>query len=90
MARRFAELGFAIKATLGTQEFLAEHGIQSERAYKMREKRPNIADVIVDGEIQLVINTSIGGETRRDGFYIRRNALRYKVPYATTTAGGNE
>ena len=40
------------------------------------------------GQIQLVINTSVGGETRRDGYYIRRNALKYKIPYATTLAGG--
>ena len=55
--RRFVALGFTIKATTGTKEFLARHGIQSERVYKMREKRPKIADEIMDGEIQLVINT---------------------------------
>jgi carbamoyl-phosphate synthase large subunit len=86
VGRRFAELGFAIKATLGTQEFFAEHGIQSERAYKMREKRPNIADGIVDGEIQLVINTPSGKASKADDSYIRKAAIGSKIPYITTVA----
>jgi carbamoyl-phosphate synthase large subunit len=47
-----------------------------------------VVDAIKNGEIQLVINTSVGGETRRDGYYIRRTALKHKIPYATTIAGG--
>ena len=86
VGRRFVELGFTIKATLGTQEFLAEHGIQSERVYKMREKRPNIADGIMDGEIQLVINTPRGKASKADDSYIRKAAIGSKVPYITTVA----
>jgi len=57
VARQFAQLGFPLKATGGTQEFLAQHGIEAERAYKMREQRPHIADEVMNGDIQLVINT---------------------------------
>jgi carbamoyl-phosphate synthase large subunit len=86
VARRFAELGFAIKATAGTKAFLAKHGIQSERVYKMREKRPNVADGIMDGEIQLVINTPRGKASKADDSYIRKAAIRYRIPYITTVA----
>ena len=55
---------------------------------KVSVGRPHVVDAIKNGQIQLVINTSIGGETRRDGYHIRRNALKYKIPYATTLAGG--
>jgi len=86
VASRFVELGFRIKSTIGTKTFLAEHGIQSERVYKMREKRPNIADVIMDGEIQLVINTPRGKASKADDSYIRKAAIGSKIPYITTVA----
>jgi carbamoyl-phosphate synthase large subunit len=86
LARRLTELGFTLKTTEGTQAFLARHGIQSERVYKMRERRPNIADAIMDGEIQLVINTPRGKASKADDSYIRKAAIRYKVPYITTMA----
>ena len=86
VARRFTDLGFALRATIGTQEFLARHGIGSERAYKMREKRPNIADAILDGEIQLVINTPRGKASKADDSYIRKAAIRHRTPYVTTMA----
>ncbi|NLS77765.1 MAG: carbamoyl-phosphate synthase large subunit, partial [Chloroflexi bacterium] len=60
IGREFARLGFRILATGGTQRFLTEHGIASERALKMHEGRPHIADEIMNGEIHLVINTPIG------------------------------
>jgi carbamoyl-phosphate synthase large subunit len=86
VARRFAELGFTIKATSGTQTFLAEAGIESEPIVKMREGRPNIADAIIDGDIQLVINTPRGKVSKADDAYIRQTAIRCKVPYVTTLA----
>jgi carbamoyl-phosphate synthase large subunit len=86
VARRFAELGFPIKATAGTQDFLARNGIESERVYKMREKRPHIADLVMDGDVQLVINTPKGKASKADDSYIRKAAIRYKVPYITTVA----
>ncbi len=86
LARRFAELGFTIMATKGTQDFLADNGIQTEFVPKMHEKRPNITDMITDGRIQLVINTPRGKASKADDSYIRKSAIRQKVPYITTIA----
>ena len=86
VARRFAELGFRIKATQGTRAFLAEHGIQAEPILKMHEGRPNIVDAIKNGEIQLVINTPRGKLSKADDSYIRKTAIKYKIPYITTLA----
>jgi carbamoyl-phosphate synthase large subunit len=88
VAAKYQEAGFKIIATHGTSKFLTDHGINNRTINKVSLGRPHVVDAIKNGEIQLVINTSVGGETRRDGYIIRRNALRYKVPYATTTAGG--
>ena len=85
-ARLFAELGFSIRATAGTQAYLASQGIAAEKVNKMHEGRPNIADAIKNGEIHLVINTPIGKLSAHDDSYIRKAAIRYKVPYITTTA----
>jgi len=86
VARSFSKLGFKLKATEGTQEFLAKHGIETERAYKMREQRPHIADDVTNGDIQLLINTPRGKASKVDDSYIRKAAIRYKVPYITTVA----
>ena len=88
VAAKYRDAGFDIMATHGTAQFLADHGIPNKAVNKVSVGRPHVVDAIKNSEIQLIINTSIGGETRRDGYYIRRNALRYKIPYATTTAGG--
>ncbi|MDI6450609.1 carbamoyl-phosphate synthase large subunit [Anaerobaca lacustris] len=86
VARQFAELGFRIKATGGTQEFLAKNGIEAEQAFKMYEQRPHIADEVMNGKIQLVINTPKGKASKTDDSYIRKAAIRYRVPYITTIA----
>ncbi len=86
VARKFAELGFTIKATKGTLEKLTEHGIEAEMILKMHEGRPNIADAIQNGEIQLVVNTPTGKYSRSEGSEIRKAAVRFRVPYVTTTA----
>ncbi|NQT71534.1 MAG: carbamoyl-phosphate synthase large subunit, partial [Chloroflexi bacterium] len=86
-ARQFVELGFKIKATEGTREFLAQNGIESERILKMHEGRPNIVDGIMNGEIQLVINTPVGKRSQYDDSYIRKAAIKHKIPYITTLAG---
>jgi len=88
VAAKYRDAGFKIMATHGTSKFLADHGIANKAVNKVSVGRPHVVDAIKNAEIQLVINTSIGGQTRRDGYHIRRNALRYKIPYATTTAGG--
>ena len=85
-ARSFESMRFKLKATEGTREFLAKHGIKAERAYKMREQRPHIADDVMNGDIQLVINTPRGKASKADDSYIRKAAIRYKVPYITTVS----
>ena len=87
-ARQFYNLGFKIKATNGTHKFLSEHNIESELILKMHEGRPNIVDGINNGEIQLVINTPSGKLSKHDDSYIRKAAIKYKIPYITTLAAG--
>ncbi|HPT66464.1 MAG TPA: carbamoyl-phosphate synthase large subunit [Bacillota bacterium] len=86
VAREFKKMGFVIKATRGTHQFLKEHGVDSEIICKLKEGRPNMVDAIMNGEVQLVINTPIGKHSQDDDSYIRKAAIKYKVPYITTAA----
>ncbi len=86
IGRDFAQMGFRIRATEGTCLFFEQQGIQAELISKMHEGRPNIVDAIMNGEIQLVINTPIGKKGQHDDSYIRKTAIKYKVPYITTLA----
>ncbi|MDH3802889.1 MAG: carbamoyl-phosphate synthase large subunit, partial [Deltaproteobacteria bacterium] len=86
VAREFDNLGFKIKSTIGTHTFLSEHDIQSELILKMHEGRPNIVDGIKNKEIHLVINTPSGKLSKYDDSYIRKAAIKYKVPHITTLA----
>jgi len=86
VAKQFSELGFRIKATAGTHAFLASHGIEAEPIKKMTEGRPNIVDGIMNKEIHLVVNTPSGKLSKEDDSYIRKAAIKYKVPYITTMA----
>ena len=86
VAREFDKLGFKIKATNGTHRFLAGYGIKSELIFKMHEGRPNIVDGIKNLEIQLVINTPSGKLSKNDDSYIRKSAIKFKIPYITTLA----
>ena len=85
-ARLFQDLGFKIMATKGTQKFLADHKITAEHISKIGHGRPDIVDTIKNGEIQLVINTPSGKASQEDDSYIRKTAIKYKIPYITTTA----
>ncbi len=89
VARQFADLGFKIFATEGTHRFLAENGIESEHIRKLTDGRPNIADAIKNGEIQLVVNTPVGKLSKYDDSYLRKAAIRHKVPYVTTLAAAS-
>jgi len=84
VAKEFADLGFRIKATEGTHAFLVSQGIEAEPIKKMSEGRPNIVDGIMNKEIQLVVNTPSGKLSKEDDSYIRKAAIKYKVPYITT------
>jgi carbamoyl-phosphate synthase large subunit len=86
VAGLYRELGFRIKATRGTRDYLAERGIESELALKGHEGRPDIVDAIKNSEIDLLINTPAGKLSLHDDSYIRKNAIRYSVPYITTLA----
>jgi carbamoyl-phosphate synthase large subunit len=86
VAGEFAKLGFKLRATEGTQQYLAAHGVTCEKILKMHAGRPNIVDAIKNGEIQLVINTPIGKRGVTDDSYIRKTAIKYKIPYMTTMA----
>ena len=85
-ARLYRELGFTIHATDGTRAFLAENGIAAEPIRKLGYGRPDIVDAIKNGEIQLVINTPSGKESQEDDSYIRKTAIRCKIPNMTTIA----
>ncbi len=85
-ARQFDSLGFRILATNGTCRFLRENNIDAEPIFKMHEGRPNIVDSIKNGEIQLVVNTPVGKLSQHDDSYIRKAAVKYKIPYITTLA----
>ncbi len=86
IARHFSRLGFRIKATRGTQTHFQKNGIASELILKMHEGRPNIADAITNHDLKLVINTPAGKTSITDDSYIRKTAIRHKVPYITTLA----
>jgi carbamoyl-phosphate synthase large subunit len=86
-ARRFAKLGFQIRATKGTHAFLASNGVKAEPVLKIHEGRPNLADAIKNGEIHLLVNTPAGKASAQDDSYIRKAAIRHRVPYITTATG---
>ncbi|MBL7215092.1 MAG: carbamoyl-phosphate synthase large subunit [Phycisphaerae bacterium] len=83
-AKQFADMGFKILATEGTCQFLTKKGIPAEPVLKVYEGRPNIIDRIKNKEIQLIINTPIGKQSQYDDSYIRKAAIKYKIPYITT------
>jgi len=85
-AKQFQNLGFKIKATEGTHLFLSKNGVKSEKILKMYEGRPHIVDSIKNGEVQLIINTPTGKQSKYDDSYIRKSAIQYKIPYITTAA----
>ena len=85
-AGNFHDMKFNIMATGGTKRFLEEQGIECESIKKVHEGRPNIVDAIKNGVINLVINTPAGKQSEYDDSYIRKSAIKYKVPYITTTS----
>jgi carbamoyl-phosphate synthase large subunit len=85
--RDLIDLGFQIIATSGTQKVLEEQGLIVESVLKLHEGRPNVVDIIKNGQIQLIINTPSGEEAQADGKLIRRTALVYKIGIVTTIAG---
>jgi len=88
IAEKLHKLGFKIVSTEGTYKFLKEKGIPVELVYKIQEgRRPNIGDLIKNGEIILIINTPTGMKSKKDAVSIRRLAVNYNIPYYTTIRG---
>jgi carbamoyl-phosphate synthase large subunit len=85
--KQLVEVGFKVVATGGTERFLVEHGVPVERVNKVAEGRPHIVDLIIDGQIALIFNTTEGWQSHKDSQSIRASALSMKVPYYTTAAG---
>ncbi|MBI5817644.1 MAG: carbamoyl-phosphate synthase large subunit [Verrucomicrobia bacterium] len=86
VAAEFSKLGFKVLATNGTHRRFTERGIKSEQINKTNQGRPDIVDAIKNGDIQLIINTPAGKSSQSDDSYIRKNAIKHKIPYITTIA----
>jgi carbamoyl-phosphate synthase large subunit len=84
IGRELRDLGFALCATEGTREALRDAGVEAERVFKVNEGSPNAVDRMEAGDIQLVVNTPLGGESRFDEAAIRAAALRLSIPCLTT------
>ena len=86
VAKMFAEDGFKILATGNTYEIIREAGIEAEKVKKLYEGRPNILDMITNGNIDLIVNSPVGKDSLHDDSYLRKAAIKAKVPYITTIA----
>ena len=87
--RRFHELGFELYATEGTARHLRNVGIPAQRVFKVHEGRPHAIDLIVNGTVQLLINTPMGKHAQRDDYSMRQAAIAHHVPYTTTLSAAN-
>lgn len=86
VARGLHELGFRLMATGRTQELIADAGIPVKKIAKINEGRPNILDEMTNQKISMVVNTPVGKKGAVDDSYIRKAAIKYKIPYVTTMA----
>jgi carbamoyl-phosphate synthase large subunit len=89
VAKLFAEAGFKILATGHTYETITEAGTPATLVKKLQEGRPNILDMITNGDIDLVVNSPIGKDSVNDDSYLRKAAIKAKIPYVTTIAAAN-
>jgi len=89
IAKSLSDNGFSICATSGTQKIICEAGISCEKVLKVSQGRPNITDLLTNGDIAMAINTSTEQESKDDGKEIRRAVLRMNIPYFTTVAAAN-
>ena len=89
IAKSFANDGFKLVATEGTCKIINDAGIECERVKKLQEGRPNILDLITNGNIQLIVNSPIGKDSATDDSYLRKAAIKAKIPYITTIAAAS-
>ncbi len=87
VAKGFAEAGFQIAATDHTCDLIREAGIPAEKVKKLFEGRPNVLDLITNGKIDLIVNSPVGKDSVYDDSYLRKAAIKGKIPYMTTMAG---
>ncbi|HEV7992604.1 MAG TPA: carbamoyl-phosphate synthase large subunit [Gemmatimonadaceae bacterium] len=89
IARRFHEMGFKLLATGGTAKYLRARGIPVSTVLKVHEGRPNCLDMIVNGDVQLLINTPLGKHAQWDDYTLRQAAIRYRIAYTTTLSAAS-
>jgi carbamoyl-phosphate synthase large subunit len=89
IARNLADLGFRILASRGTAAYLRAHGISVEVVFKVNEGRPNVADHILNNQVQLIVNTPLGRESFFDDRVVRRVAMLHSIPCITTLTGAS-
>jgi len=88
VAGALQHLGFTLYATGGTATFLQEHGIEAQKVFKVREGRPDVVDLIKNGQIQLILNTPLGKKAQYDELAMRLAGLEHGVPCVTTLSVG--
>ena len=86
VAKSFEKNGFEILASKNTCRLLVENGVKAEEVKKLKEGRPNMMDIILNGEVDLIVNTPIGSDRANDDSYLRKAAIKKKIPYMTTMA----
>ena len=87
VAKMLSEKGFSLVATEGTCQAIHAAGIECQRINKVLEGRPHIVDLMKNGEISFIVNTTEGRQAIKDSFSIRREALNHRISYSTTIAG---
>ncbi len=86
VAKGFADCGFKVLASENTAKVIADAGVEVEVVKKLKEGRPNMLDLMMNGKIDIVVNTPIGQERMEDDSYLRKTAIKKKIPYITTIA----
>ncbi|MFL5616582.1 MAG: carbamoyl-phosphate synthase large subunit [Gemmatimonadaceae bacterium] len=89
IARRFHEMGFKILATIGTAKYLRGRGVPARAVLKVHEGRPNCYDLLVNGDVQLLINTPLGKHSQIDDYRLRQGAIVHRVSYTTTMSAAS-
>ncbi len=89
IVRRFHEIGFELYATEGTARHLRSVGIPAKHVFKVGEGRPHVIDLILNGQVQMLINTPLGKKAQRDDYSMRQAAIAHRVPYTTTLSAAS-
>jgi carbamoyl-phosphate synthase large subunit len=89
IAKRFHAMGFGLVATTGTARYIREHGVPCDSVKKVSEGRPNGIDLLVNGEVQLLVNTPLGKRSQKDDYSLRQVAITQRVPYTTTLSAAS-